>query len=310
MIVLPSNEPFVDCCSIVVLDCFVSTERRLCCCAMPVCKCYWYSALCLSAVMLSTNHRAFGLQLPSSVLPTDPQAFSKQAATAIQLAFQDGFNRQVIKLPLSESMYSERSEGFVADRAIGWQGGPAETYRYLQPLAQSVLQQVSTSLTFSGGLGPKISEQILLDFDGSSLLTAEHPSGAVYDVQAMLQPNTDKYYTKTIRSIEEQFSDTPGKAKRLLLLVNPAWRDQTSWGWLERKNAEFLDRYESTFVVDQFVVRGKRVTLIKAYPNGWSLYQSPMPYEAKNAAFEPKLLGTFSDRPKYNKIDELVQTSQ
>ena len=65
----------------------------------------------------------------------------RQAARAVRRAFEEGgLNHQVVSLPLSEAIYGDREEGFVADRAIGWQGGPQETYRFLAPLAKELLQ--------------------------------------------------------------------------------------------------------------------------------------------------------------------------
>lgn len=112
-----------------------------------------------------------GKELP--LLPIRPNQVVSQAASAIRHAFfEDNMNHQTIRLPLSESMYSNKEEGFVADRAIGWQGGPQETLRFLSPLVSDVLQSLRP-VEETGGLPPRISEQTLLDFDGSSLVTAE-----------------------------------------------------------------------------------------------------------------------------------------
>ena len=165
------------------------------------------------------------------LLPTDPDSMVRQAASSVQSALvDDKIHRQTIRLPLSETMYGGKEESFVADRAIGWQGGPQETYRFLSPMAQQLLRQVSSTREGdTSGLTPKIGEQILLDFDGSALLNAESPMGALYDSLALLQPNTDSYYLDLIAKMEDEFSDTRNKAKRLFLLINPAWRDASSW---------------------------------------------------------------------------------
>ena len=175
--------------------------------------------------------------------PSSQSSVVKQAAAAITRAYQDGkINKQTVRLPLSDAMYSDKEEGFVATRAIGWQGGPQETIRFLAPISSSVLRGIKTTGDENtGGLVARVSEQILLDYDGSVLQTAEHPAGAIYDIQALLQANTDNYYLDTIQKIEEQFSDTPGKkAKRLFLLVNPAWRDRSSWGFFGGQRAQEL----------------------------------------------------------------------
>lgn len=244
---------------------------------------------------------------PASSLPSNPDAIMKEAASAISRAFvENNINRQTIRLPLSESMYSGKEEGFVADRAIGWQGGPQETILYLSPLVSTLLKEIKTSDN-TGGLVSRVSEQILLDFDGSVLQTAENPAGPLYDVQALLQPNTDGYYLKTIASIEEQFSDTQGKPKRLFLLVNPAWRDRSSWGFFGGAKAQelILDRYETTYALDQFVVRGRKVSLLKSWPDDWALYVAGNDASMAMAS----LVTTFDSkgRPEYKDIDAALR---
>lgn len=251
-----------------------------------------------------------GLKQPSPVLPDDGISLVRQAASSITSAFQKGVNRQIVKLPLSESMYSDKEEGFVADRAIGWQGGPEETYRFLAPLATELLKEVSCLIVEeTGGLVAKVNEQILLDFDGSSLLTAEHPLGPLYDTQAMIQPNTDDYYLKTITKIEEQFSDTKEKPKRLFLILNPAWKDKSSWGFFGANKAQkiIFDRYETTFAIDQFVVRGQRLSILQTWGENWVVFLTPMPYESVQES--PKVIGTFAERPTYQEIDALLVSS-
>lgn len=238
------------------------------------------------------------------VLPTRPDAVVRQASAAVTRAFTEGaINRQTIRLPLSDSMYSEKDEGFVADRAIGWQGGPQETIQYLSPLASQLLREVKIAEQ-TGGLPPRVSEQMLLDFDGSTLLTTESAAGPLFDVQALLQPNTDQYYLDVITKVEDQFSDEAGKAKRLFLLVNPAWRDKSSWGFFGGDKAQklILDRYETTFAIDQFVVRGQKMSLMKSWPHDWCVYLTPMA-----AGGGAELIGTFENRPEYSKMDDLLR---
>jgi hypothetical protein len=257
--------------------------------------------LCISNLL---HVKAFSSALPPAPQPTLPRNAEdvvRQAAKSISKAYlQDGKNLQSIRLPLSESMYSNSEEGFVADRAIGWQGGPQETYRYLSPMVSSLLKQIKMTDN-TGGLAVKVSEQLLLDFDGSALQTSEHPAGALYDIQAILQPNTDWYYIKTIESIEKQFSNTEGKAKRLFLIINPAWRDKSSWGFFGAKKAQelILDRYETTYAVDQFIVRGRKVSLLKCYSDDWILFVD----NDQDPAVPAERVAMFSVRPDYKDID-------
>ena len=196
-------------------------------------------------------------------------------------------------------------EGFVDDRAIGWQGGPQETYRYLYPLVSNLLKSIKTTDN-TGGLAIKVTDQILLDFDGSALQTSEHPAGPLYDVQALLQPNTDGYYLKTIEKIEEQFSNTEGKPKRLFLLVNPAWRDSSSWGFFGAKKAQelILNRYETTYAVDQFVVKGRKVSLLKCWSEDWVLFVG----NDEDPTLPAERVAVFDARPDYQEIAAALKT--
>jgi hypothetical protein len=272
------------------------------------------------SVYHATPALAFSFSEPSSgsarpcYLPTTENEIIREASASISRAFvEDGINRQTIRLPLSYLMYSDKEEGFVADRAIGWQGGPQETRRFLEPLASQVLKKVQTTTLekADSGLPPKIQEQILLDFDGSSLLTAENPAGALYDIQALLQPNTDSYYLKTIQAIEDQFSDTPGKAKRLFLLINPSWRDKSSWGIFDGAKAQkqILDRYPVTFAIDQFIMQGQKLNLLKTWPGDWSVFWTRIDYQKSGKDQpSPQLLGTFSERrPEYWEMERLLK---
>ena len=81
-----------------------------------------------------------------------------------------------------------------------------ETYRYLSPMVNNLLPRIRTANN-TAGLNVKVSEQILLDFDGASLQTSEHPAGALYDIQALLQPNTDGYYIlKQYKRLKNSFA--------------------------------------------------------------------------------------------------------
>jgi len=247
--------------------------------------------------------------------PSSQSSVVKQAAAAITRAYQDGkINKQTVRLPLSDAMYSDKEEGFVATRAIGWQGGPQETIRFLAPISSSVLRGIKTTGDENtGGLVARVSEQILLDYDGSVLQTAEHPAGALYDIQALLQATTDNYYLDTVQTIEEQFSDTPGKkAKRLFLLVNPAWRDKSSWGFFGGLRAQelILDRYETTYAVDEFIVANERVGLLKCWPNDWAVYIATREKknDPTNMEVMSSLIATFEVRPEYKQIEKALKT--
>jgi hypothetical protein len=102
--------------------------------------------LLLTHLFLFTHAQVLAAAFSSSpselTLPRSREDIVRQAAKYISAAYQNGQNLQSIRLPLSESMYANAEEGFVADRAIGWQGGPQETLRYLSPMVSNLLKQV------------------------------------------------------------------------------------------------------------------------------------------------------------------------
>merc|ERR1712127_492578 len=112
---------------------------------------------------------------------------------------------------------------------------------------------------------------------------------------------TDGYYLKTIEAIEDQFSNTEGKAKRLFLLVNPAWRDKSSWGFFGGKKAQelILDRYETTYALDQFIVKGRKVSLLKCWSEDWVLFVG----SETDPSLPPSAVASFCDRPEYKDIE-------
>ena len=236
-------------------------------------------------------------------LPDSPEAMVRQAATAMQSAFQrDGLNRQTIRLALSQAMYSSKEEeSFVADRAVGWQGGPQEVRRTLGPLTQQLLRAVSTRDDTSG-LTAKIREQGLLEFDGSALVSAESPMGPKQDSLALLQPNTDRYYIDLIQQMEQEFSDSLGKDKRLFCLVNPAWKAADSFGFFFAAQAQkqILDRYPVTYALDQFIVKGNKVSLLKCWPYDWCAYANALGQGEQKAV--RIFLGSFATRPDYEAV--------
>ena len=187
-----------------------------------------------------------------------------------------------------------------------------ETYRYLSPMVNNLLPRIRTANN-TAGLNVKVSEQILLDFDGSSLQTSEHPAGALYDIQALLQPNTDGYYIKTIQAIEEQFCNTKkaDKPNRLFLLVNPAWRDRSSFGIFGAQKAQelILDRYETTYALDQFIVRGRQISLLKCWSSDWGLYAAVNNNSdgKKDESVAAELIASYATRPEYKDIDAVLK---
>ena len=202
---------------------------------------------------------------------TVPETFDDQvgmAKQAVEKAFRDGINRQIVRFALlPEGEYLNQN-----DRQ--WPGGAMQMYREAAgPLTRELLRVVKTDPeAFSKQ--PTVKSQDVWDFDGSALITAEATSGPEHDVQALVFPNTDTKYTKDIQTIDQAMKD------RLFMLVNPFWRDIESWGFnILAPNGKKLaqeaifDRgFQETFVLLQKSVRGEECIALKVYPYDWQLY--------------------------------------
>ena len=69
-----------------------------------------------------------------------------------------------------------------------------------------------------------------------------------------------------------------------------------------------------SYCVDQFVVRGIKLSLIKEYGKDWAVFLTPMPYEkdvmdkagGEYSNVQAKLIGKFPNRPEYKELDTLL----
>ena len=87
------------------------------------------------------------------------------------------------------------------------------------------------------------------------------------------------------------------------------------WGVFDGRDAQrlVLDRYTTSYALDQFVVRGRKLSLLRAYPNDWSVFTTSL--EGTEAADDARLdgagnalsLGTFAERPSYQQLDALCR---
>ena len=81
-----------------------------------------------------------------------------------------------------------------------------------------------------------------------------------------------------------------------------------------------FDRYETT--LSQFVVRGEKLSLLRAWPHPWHVFLTILGDEEAtleestrmdarmDGGGQARLLPTFADRPAYKQLDDLVRASQ
>ena len=107
--------------------------------------------------------------------------------------------------------------------------------------------------------------------------------------------------------------------------VLPGGADAADAGVLQQRLVEaqrqLLDRYEPTYALEQFVLRGEKLSLLKAHPHPWHVFLTVLGEEATveestrmdarmDGGGQARLLGTFDERPEYKQLDELVRARQ
>ncbi|KAG7343320.1 DUF1995 domain containing protein [Nitzschia inconspicua] len=198
----------------------------------------------------------------------------RQAARAVERAFQDGITRQTVRFNLVTENQSATEEN-------EWPGGARQMYREAgKPLTDALLREIRAptkkvdEMVQERRLAPTVKAQDIWDFDGSALHTAEAAEGASADIQALVFPNTDSKYLDDISKISEAMGS------RLFLLVNPFWRNVDSWSFnllapgAKRKAQEvvFDQGFNETYSLMVFQVRGENCVAVKAYPYDWQLF--------------------------------------
>ena len=230
---------------------------------------------------LATERRLLSKEDSRQRLKTDgsflavPETQSDQIAQARQAAtraYVDGITRQVIRfalLPEDEALNLDRQ----------WPGGAQQMYREAAgPMTRELLRQIKTSnekdQEASALRGPnKVTSEDIWDFDGSALITAKSDKDEMI-AQAMVLSNTDNKYTKDIAALCREMGE------KLVMLVNPFWRDVESWGFnllapKAKQNAQeviFDGGFQETYVLLQKTVQGEDCIALKAYPYDWQMY--------------------------------------
>lgn len=230
----------------------------------------------------------------------------RQASRAVERAFKDGKTRQTVRFNLV-------GEEDAATEEKPWPGGSKQMYREAGgPLTDALLREVRAptkdKYPEKRNDNPELKKQDILDFDGSALHTAEAAEGSSADIQAVVFANTDTTYLKDI----DKISDTVGD--RLLLLVNPFWRNVESWGFnilapgAKKRAQEVIfgkNAFEETYSMMIFMVRGENCAAVKAYPYDWQLFAFREDEYYPNQEYSIRL-GSCKEDPTSAVITELL----
>lgn len=247
-------------------------------------------------------------------VPDDGPSQIQQAASAVERAFQDGIARQTVRLAMLEE--GEAMTGEVNN----FPGGMEQMYREAgRPLSEALLREVRAYSRVSvegsehdgssrSNMPPDVTAEDIWDFDGSAVVTARAAGGSHGDVKAVVFPNTDVKYLKDIESLDRDVGPD-----RLLLLINPFWKNVESWGFnilapngKRRAQEVVFDKgYEVTYAVLRLSVRGEDCVALKSYPYEWQMYayrEDPSWFNQER----PVWLGSSKEQPKSSQFTELL----
>jgi len=252
-------------------------------------------------------------------VPETIEEQTRQAAFAIERAFQDNITRQTVRLALVQ----EGKPITPAEEENGWPGGAKQMYREAgRPLTEALLSEIrapakalQTEEEKNSGkenYPPEIVAQDIWDFDGTGIISSQAAAGPSGDVQAMVFPNTDVKYLKDIAKVHKSF----GK-ERLFLLVNPFWRNVESWGFnilapnAKKKAQETVfdcegGGFQETYVLSRFSARGEDCVALKAYPYDWELFAYIEDYSYGGPIQTAVRLGSSKEEPTSAMFTELL----
>ena len=210
-------------------------------------------------------------------IPTKVPATAEEqcaiAASAVRLASEAGVSNQRLRFLLP----SPRIDALIAPDE-SWEGGIMQLYGAISPLVRDLVKKLSPP---AGGVPARLKEQRLdiSGVDGEGLWTSECASAAD-DVSALVQPSSEQ-----LSNIQAICKSANG---RLVLMVNPQYRDSddtmdfiASKGGFFGSMATFLGGkakfvqalddlgFETTFALEQYVIRGSEMKYMFIYGQKW-----------------------------------------
>eukprot|EP00591_Stephanopyxis_turris_P005001 CAMPEP_0195514814 /NCGR_PEP_ID=MMETSP0794_2-20130614/6092_1 /TAXON_ID=515487 /ORGANISM="Stephanopyxis turris, Strain CCMP 815" /LENGTH=272 /DNA_ID=CAMNT_0040643139 /DNA_START=328 /DNA_END=1146 /DNA_ORIENTATION=- len=250
---------------------------------------------------------------------------------AMNDAYDAGITRQTVRVMLPRDpssgnlgQYYENDAGgvnsnnvFTADNTVlvppdeTWQGGIMQLYRAAAPTCQEILRRFSTN---TGGIPAKLVEDRSIDesgVDGVGLWMSQNVSPDD-DISCFVQP--------TQESIDYVESISNSAGKRLVMILNPQWRnvddalDSASKGggffggvasFLGGKGGSLqrLDDlgFENVFVIEGYVCKGGNIRLVKRFDTDWGVFAE------SDDATKYVSVGTSKSRPTYQECDKMLE---
>ena len=190
----------------------------------------------------------------TSRLPTSVDDQVRQAAASLKRANQDGKHRHSIRLLLPIIGATELDD---------WPGGARQMMEAANPLVEQIVRGMTDSVTRM--------DNVMLDAsDGVYALMAQAVA-ARDDSGSVLLPSADN--VAALRNLEAQVGPV-----RNLLLINSQWRRRSDFGGNSlfgddvAEGVNFVDRFEPTFSLTNFICDGDSIRVLRVYPGPWRVF--------------------------------------
>ena len=182
-------------------------------------------------------------------LPTSVEDQVRQATEALKRATADGKHRHSIRLLLPVIGATELDD---------WPGGARQMMEAAYPLMTDTLK----------GTGVKEFQQVLLDASDGVYAIYGQGEQAKDDSCTVLLPSADT--VSQLEEMEKQVGD-----KRNFIIVNPQWKRRSDFGgWFgsDDKAVRYIEKFEPTFSLTNFIVEGENIRVLRTYPGPWRVF--------------------------------------
>jgi hypothetical protein len=190
----------------------------------------------------------------TSRLPTSVDDQVRQAAASLKRANQDGKHRHSIRLLLPIIGATELDD---------WPGGARQMMEAANPLVEQIVRSMTDKV--------EKMDNVMLDASDGVYAIMAQAAAARDDSGSVLLPSADN--VAALRNLEAQVGPV-----RNLLLVNPQWKRRSDFGGNSlfgdavAEDVNFVDRFEPTFSLTNFICDGDSIRVLRVYPGPWRVF--------------------------------------
>jgi hypothetical protein len=191
----------------------------------------------------------------TSRLPTSVDDQVRQAAASLKRANQDGKHRHSIRLLLPIIGATELDD---------WPGGARQMMEAANPLVEQIVRSMCDNDVTR-------MDNVMLDASDGVYAIMAQAAAARDDSGSVLLPSADN--VAALRNLEAQVGPV-----RNLLLINSQWRRRSDFGGNSlfgdavAEGVTFVDRFEPTFSLTNFICDGDSIRVLRVYPGPWRVF--------------------------------------